>query len=311
MTRILVSGLVNLETSVKVEGFPLEYASQRISLYGIHSGPAGIGYNLAKALTTLGDTAHLVSMVGSDLLGTLLRQVLAADSMTDQFVTSQLKDTNQGVVLYDPSGRRSLFADPKDVPDQRYPEDLFERAIEGCSLATFGLVPFAQPLISLARRAGVPIACDMQTATRLDIPQLRNLLEAASILFASDDGLGLPPEDWAQRVLADFDPKVVVIGLGAEGALLAVKETGQMQRYPAVYTRPVVNTLGAGDALFSAFIHFYAAGLQPGEALGRAMVFASYKIGESGASRGFLKEKELELLYGDGPGGLCPPGPSE
>jgi sugar/nucleoside kinase (ribokinase family) len=174
---------------------------------------------------------------------------------------------------------------------------LFARAIEGCSLATFGLVPFAQPLIGLARRAGVPIACDMQTATRLDIPQLRNLLEAASILFASDDGLGLPPEDWAQRVLAEFGPKVVVIGLGAEGALLAVKETGRMQRFPAAYTRPVVNTLGAGDALFSAFIHFYAAGHEPGEALGRAMVFASYKIGESGASRGFLKEEEINSIY--------------
>jgi sugar/nucleoside kinase (ribokinase family) len=297
MSHILVSGLVNLETSVRVEGFPLNYTPQLISNYGISSGPAGIGYNLAKALTTLGDTVHLVSMVGSDLLGKMLRQVLTADGISDEFVTGQLAVTNQSVVLFEPGRRRILLADPKDIPEQRYPEDLFTRAIPGCSLATVGLVTFAQPLVEIARRAEVPLACDLHTATRLDVPYLRNLLGAASILFVSGEGLEMMPEDWANRVMAEFGPQVIVIGLGAEGALLSVKETGLLQRFPAVYTRPVDNTLGAGDALFSAFVHFHAAEYGPAEALSRAMVFASYKIGESGASRGFLSEDEVNRIY--------------
>ena len=56
------------------------------------------------------------------------------------------------------------------------------------------------------------------------------------------------------------------------------------------------NTVGAGDALVSAFVHFYLKGEAPVEALRKASYFASYKIGESGASKGFLTEEALLKL---------------
>jgi len=65
---------------------------------------------------------------------------------------------------------------------------------------------------------------------------------------------------------------------------------------PAIRTRQVVNTIGAGDALFSAFIHFYDRSQDPYEALRQAIVFASHKIGEAGAAEGFLDERELNDL---------------
>ena len=59
----------------------------------------------------------------------------------------------------------------------------------------------------------------------------------------------------------------------------------------------LVNTVGAGDALFSAFNHYYAKGSAPVEALQRAQIFASAKIGISGASKGFIAEDRVEELY--------------
>ena len=50
----------------------------------------------------------------------------------------------------------------------------------------------------------------------------------------------------------------------------------------------MVNTIGAGDALFSGFIHFYLKSKNPYQALQKAMLFASYKIGSTGAADGFL-----------------------
>ena len=58
----------------------------------------------------------------------------------------------------------------------------------------------------------------------------------------------------------------------------------------------VVNTVGAGDALFSAFIHYYAKGLDPVACLRRAQIFAAAKIRVSGASRGFVTEAEIEEM---------------
>ena len=60
-----------------------------------------------------------------------------------------------------------------------------------------------------------------------------------------------------------------------------------------------MNTVGAGDALFSAFTHFYVKGKSAIESLRYATIFASYKIGESGASKGFLSEEALTNLRKD------------
>ena len=58
----------------------------------------------------------------------------------------------------------------------------------------------------------------------------------------------------------------------------------------------MVNTAGAGDALFACFLHFYWDGETPLSALRKALAFAGYKVGENGASRGFLPEAELLRL---------------
>ena len=64
------------------------------------------------------------------------------------------------------------------------------------------------------------------------------------------------------------------------------------QRFPGWDTM-IVSTIGAGDSLFASFIHFYINGHSPYDALQNAIVFASYKIGEKGASKGFLTERQL------------------
>jgi acarbose 7IV-phosphotransferase len=97
-------------------------------------------------------------------------------------------------------------------------------------------------------------------------------------------------------VQAKFGNDVVVVGLGAEGALLLDRASGYAARVPAVQARPVVNTIGAGDALFSAFLHFYLKGRDALAALSLAVVFAGYKIGEAGAAEGFLDEAGVERI---------------
>jgi ribokinase len=85
--------------------------------------------------------------------------------------------------------------------------------------------------------------------------------------------------------------------MGERGALLAVRRDGFIGQIAAVSSRPVVNTIGAGDALFSAFLHFYRATAAPYASIERAVTFASYKIGASGAAQGFLDAAALEQLH--------------
>jgi ribokinase len=82
-----------------------------------------------------------------------------------------------------------------------------------------------------------------------------------------------------------------------------VLRDGSITHVPAVQTRPIVSTIGAGDALFSAFLHTYAATQDPYLSLRKAVVFASYKIGVAGAAGGFLPAPALDTLCGQVYGG--------
>ncbi|MGW0226978.1 PfkB family carbohydrate kinase [Actinopolymorpha singaporensis] len=65
---------------------------------------------------------------------------------------------------------------------------------------------------------------------------------------------------------------------------------------PAVGTREVVSTVGAGDALFAAFLDGWTRGLEPRAALRRAAYLASWKVGAAGGAAGFLDRAGLDAL---------------
>lgn len=296
MARLLVSGNINLETTVRVDAFPLPYHSGTFVPFGVQSHVSGIAYNVAKALTTLGDAVTFTGIIGRDLLAQMIRATLAHDNIDDRFVLRKIAQTPQTVALYDGEGRRCFFTDHKDVTQQAYPSTLFAQAVDGCDALVLTTIPYNRALLPLAQQTGKPVAIDLHTIEDFDNAYRQPFLEAAQVVFMSGEQLPAPPEAWAQRVLERYQPHVVVIGLGVHGALLAERDTGLITHVPAVTPRPVVSTGGAGDALFAAFVHGYTNGLAPLAALRRAVVFAGYKIGEAGSSAGFLGSEALDRL---------------
>jgi acarbose 7IV-phosphotransferase len=296
MSAILVSGLINIETTLKVDGFPIHYQPVRYPFFGVNSTVSGVGYNVAKALVTLGDTVRFLSLTGRDAAGELVRTALREDGIPNLGVLPHLEHTAQSVILYDGEGRRMVSTDLKDIQEQQYPQELFEQGLEEADLAVLCNINFSRAMLGMARQAGIPIATDVHTLSDLEDEYNRDFLEAAALLFMSDEGLPCTPEAWVRQIWERWDAPIIVIGLGAQGALLAVRQDNFLERIPAVRTRPVVSTIGAGDALFSSFVHFYHKTGDPYAAIRRAVVFASYKIGEAGAAQGFLTESQLEQL---------------
>ncbi len=299
MSRILVSGLINIETTLKVDAFPLPYYPVRYPFGGVRSTVSGVGYNLARALTTLGDEVVFLSLIGRDALAWLVRQALQADAIDGQRVLSVLDETAQSVILFDNEGRRQIHVDLKDIQEQLYPPEIFEQELAQCDLLALCNINFSRPFLSKGRAAGKLIATDIHAISALYDDYNREFMRAAHILFMSHENLPIAPEAWARQVQHAYGSEILVIGLGAQGALLAVRSDNFMERLPAATTRPVVNTIGAGDALFSAFLHEYLQARNPYESLSKAIVFASYKIGEKGAAEGFLDAAGLDRLYGE------------
>jgi len=297
MGKILISGLINIETTLKVDGFPLAYSPVQYPFFGINSTVSGVGYNLAKAMTTLGNQVSLLSMIGVGFQGELIYRSLADANICSEYVLSNLRQTPQSVILFDPGGRRQIHVDLKDVQNLSYPEDKFTEALAACDIALMCNINFSRASLSKVISAGIPIATDVHSISSIDDEYNQDFMSAAEILFCSNELLPCSPEKWAEQIFNRFAARILVIGLGGDGAFLSTRDGSIHATIPAFYTRPVVNTIGAGDALFSCFIHYYMQTRDPLLSLKKAMVFASYKIGESGAAEGFLSEQQLEVIY--------------
>ncbi len=297
MSKILVSGLINIETTLKIDGFPIHYFPVRYPFQGINVTVSGVGYNLAKALTQLGNEVQFLSLIGQDFSEQQIRSELAQDNISDTYILGTMPHTAQSIILYDDAGRRQINVDLKDIQEHEYPLDLFDQAVSDCAIAALCNINFSRKLLTRARQAGKIVATDVHTIGDLYDDYNRDFMRAVDILFMSDEALPTSPEDWARQVVNAYGTEIVVIGLGSQGALLSVRSDNFLEKIPAVTTRGVVNTIGAGDALFSAFLHTYAQSGDPYLAIRKASVFASYKIGETGAAAGFLAAPELDLWY--------------
>lgn len=286
MARIVVAGLINYETTLRVDGFPVSYEPVRYPFFGVRGAAAGVGLNIACALRALGDEARLLSIVGRDDAARSVRAALERVGLEGRYVRGDLEQTCQSAILYGPDGRRAIFTDLKDIQERAYPGELFDEAAAGCDLAAICNINFARPLLARAAALGLPIATDVHALGDLDDAYNQDYMAAAELLFLSHERLPCGPEEFAAAIQARHGTPIVVVGMGAEGALLATRRGG-MLRVPAAAPRPVVSTVGAGDALFSAFISGHAAGMEPAAALRRAVFFAGYKIGAAGGAEGF------------------------
>lgn len=295
MKKILISGLVNTETTVKVRQFPINYYPIDYPFFGVNTTVSGVAYNIALAMKTLGDQVTLLSMTGKDFPAAYIRQTLSDAGIDADRLKAPLKETPSSVVLYDDDGKRQIYCDLKDIQDASY--DFSEDICNNYDLIVACNINFNRKLLPLAKVAGKIIATDVHVLTNVYDEYNRDFMHYADILFLSDEGIGENYQGFLRELEYTYGTPIIVLGRGCKGAAMYLKEQDRIIELPAVSVGQVVNTVGAGDALFSAFVHYYAKGLPPTECLMRAQLFASAKIGVSGASKGFVAETIIEELY--------------
>jgi ribokinase len=294
--KILVAGLVNIETTVPVEDFPLPYRSTRFP-DGIRTVVSGVGWNVASALHALGSDVALFAFCGDDAPGRIVAETVAASGVEATLLPSAR--TPQTVVLLEEGGRRSISSDLAGVAECRVPPGIFEGAIAGCDLAVLANVDWTRSLLRPTRALGIPIATDLHDMASLDNPYDTDYLETADVVFLSDERLPIPPAEAIDALGGRYGTEVIVVGLGESGALLGLGDRPPLH-VPGLRLRAVRSTTGAGDALFAAFCHFrFSREWSPQRSLEAAVAFSSWKVGAVGGSEGFLDEAALERLIAE------------
>lgn len=294
MKHILISGLVNTETTVRVRQFPIPYYPIDYPFFGVNTAVSGVAYNIARAMKQLGDNVSLRSMAGQDFPAAYIRQEISTAGIGTEGIKSCLKETPSSVVLYDSAGNRQIYCDLKDIQETAY--GFSQEDFRDCDIVVACNINFNRELLPLAKAAGKTIATDVHVLTDIHDEYNRDFMRYADILFFSDEGIGEHYRRFLRELARVYENQVIVLGRGSKGAAMYVKAQDRIYELPAVSAGPVVNTVGAGDALFSGFVHYYGTGMDPLDCLIRAQWFAAAKIRVSGASRGFVTEAELEAL---------------
>lgn len=292
MKKFFVSGLINTETTVKVRQFPIEYYPIDYPFFGVNTRVSGVAFNIAKALTALGDKVKIATMTGNDFESEYIHEVLKQNNIGTTHIKKCLKQTPTSVVLFDETGRRQIYCDLKDIQETSFPYN--GEMIEDCDIVVACNINFNRQLLKEAKQRGKLIATDVHVLGDIQDEYNKDFMSMANILFLSDEGIEGDYHDFVKVLAQTYGNDIIVLGMGKRGALMYVKAEEAFTELPAHKTDSVVNTVGAGDSLFSSFLHFYAKGLSPRECLEKAQAFAAYKIGFDGASEGFATEKELE-----------------
>ena len=292
-SNIFVSGLVNVESTLKIVNFPINYSPVEYLFDGISTNVSGVGYNVSKALRTLGDEVHLHTIVGDDALGHVVNHELKRCDIGAEGVYHTMDATPQSIIIYDDSGKRKIYCDLKNVQDITYPVAFTYLLDVKYDLAILGNVNFSRVFFDVFKEKNVPIATDCHVLKDINSEYDKQFLKNSNIVFMSNEGIKGNEEGFMRQLIDAYNHDIIVIAMGANGSMMYDRVEDAIHKIDAITVRPVRNTIGAGDALFSSFLHFYIQGEEPLDALKYATYFAGYKVGANGGAEGFLTEYEL------------------
>jgi ribokinase len=300
--RICVIGSANVDLTARVSRLPR--LGETLVGRSFHLGYGGKGANQAVMAARLGAHATLVARVGRDVFGEDGRRNLHAEGVETGYVRPDderfsgvaqilVDDSAQNVIVVSPGANLGL--QPADVRDA-------SAAIRGADIVIGQLeVPAETTLEAFRVAQAARVRTILNPAPAEALPQ--ELLSAAGLCVLNEleaeqlsgiQAATLPQAEEAARALLARGPGVVIVTLGADGAL--VVEPKSAEHVPAIRVRAVDPT-GAGDAFIGSLAVYLAEGLPLGAAVRRANAVAALTVTRIGAQDSYPRRAEVDAFF--------------
>ena len=284
MNNFFVSGLTNIETTLKIEKFPLEYFPVNYCFNDVNTTVSGVGVNVACNLKNLGADVLFASILGDDFNGELALKKLSNSGFNTEFIINiDHTHTAQSIILYDYRGKRQIHVDLKNIQNLKLPDYVYNSpfALEADFLIMCN-INFSRPFTTKPVK-GLK-ACDVHAISDINDDYNNDFMKNSDILFQSHENLPCLADDWIKLLWDKFKTPIAVVGCGADGAVLGEYSKKEISFVPAFHVEKIVNTVGAGDALFSSFLYYYSKNNDPVESLVNAVKYAGLKIQKNGGA---------------------------
>ena len=258
MPQVFVAGPVSWNRLVLLDELP-EPRPHTVFATGHRTVLGGTSAGKALNLAHLGVRVTLRTVVGDDEPGRLITDALTAGGV--ELIAEVVPGpSEQHLNLMTPDGGRlSIYLDQPVLAEPRH-DDRALTALAEADAAVIDLADHARPLLAAARRAGVPVWCDVHDYDGK--AEFHRDFAAADHLFLNDDGM---PEAELLDFATSRGGRATVVTRGAWGAFAAVD--GELHHVSAVPVERIVDTNGAGDAFLSGYLSAHLTGADTPTAL--------------------------------------------
>ncbi|MEU7694701.1 carbohydrate kinase family protein [Microbispora sp. SCL1-1] len=247
---VLVVGGAGVDTTVYVPELPLPYADT-YAVPPVVDRIGNTGAGVALGCHALGLRVKFVDLIGDDPQGALIRGHLAARGVDFAHAPSEA-GTRRSVLLVDPGGRRLSLFDPRAVPGQRMPRDLYLPALRSARHVHVSIVDFARHVYADIPD-GTTVSTDLHDWDGKN-PHHEDFAYSSDVVFLSAARLGGRREEIMRAIAGRGRASVVVCTDGAAGC--HVLAGGRIRAFPAAPPPgPVADSNGAGDAFVSGFLY--------------------------------------------------------
>ncbi|TQS27079.1 carbohydrate kinase family protein [Microbispora sp. KK1-11] len=252
---VLVVGGAGVDTTVYVPELPLPYADT-YAVPPVVDRIGNTGAGVALGCHALGLRVKFVDLIGDDPQGALIRDHLAARGVDFAHAPSEA-GTRRSVLLVGPDGRRLSLFDPRVVPGQRMPRDLYLPALRSARHVHVSIVDFARHVYADIPD-GTTVSTDLHDWDG-ENPHHEDFAYSSDVVFLSAAKLGGRHEEVMRAIAERGRASVVVCTAGAEGCHVLAE--GKVRSFPAEpLPGPVADSNGAGDAFVSGFLYGRLAG---------------------------------------------------
>lgn len=261
----------------------------------------GAPFNVARHLAAFGEPQLMITRIGKDGAGELVRAEFARFGMAgDGLQVDPQAPTGRVAVEMHAGGHRFHI-----LPQQAYDAIDASQALEALARVHaptlyFGTLAQREPVSRAALRA-LAAACDGTRFVDLNLRAgqvaedcVRESLSMADIAKVNEEELaaliasyaphlaGRPMEEACRELVARFELEAMLVTLGARGAACFGRDGASLVEGPGALVE-VVDTVGAGDAFAAVFLLGSSRAWPPAVTLERANAFAGAICSVAGA----------------------------
>ncbi len=267
--------------------------------------PGGGGINVARAIKKLGGDALAIFPSGG-YTGKFFNHLLEKENIASVIIETA-QETRENIIILDESTNNQYrFGMPGTALSENEWKQCLQ-AVEEISNAEFIVASGSLP-------PGIPLNIYAQLAKMVKNKKARFIVDTSgeALRYAADEGVYLLKPNLgelstlagkselqqgelktiAQGIIAKGNCEVLVVSMGAAGAMLVTNETAEMITPPSVIRK---STVGAGDSMVAGIVFYLSQGKSLPEAIKYGVACGTAATMNPGTE--LCSKKDADLLY--------------